>query len=406
MATDQRKTQLRLGEFVALMALLISLTALSIDAILPALPAIGADLGLARPNDTQLVISAVFLGLAGGQIFYGPLSDSFGRKKAMYLALIFYMGGTVIGLAATDFTMLLVGRFVQGLGAAGPRVITMALVRDQHKGAAMARIMSFVMAVFILVPVVAPALGQAILLLAGWRAIFWGFLVLAALASAWFALRQPETLTEDRRIPFSIGRIALAMREVCTHPIALGYTIAAGFIFGAFIGFLISAQQILQQQYALGIQFPLYFALLSLGLGAASVTNARLVLRYGMQFLCHWSLILLSAISMLFFIFAFTQAGHPPFVSLIAYLLVAFFCFGILFSNFNAMAMEPLGHIAGVGASVVASLTTFMSLFAGTVIGQSYNGTVLPLVAGFALLGLASLAVTLWVSRRIVREAS
>ncbi|MHA1570175.1 MAG: multidrug effflux MFS transporter [Alphaproteobacteria bacterium] len=384
------------------MALLISLTALSIDAILPALPAIGADLGLARPNDTQLLISAVFFGLAGGQIFYGPLSDSFGRKKAMYLALILYMGGTLIAIAAADFSMLLVGRFVQGIGAAGPRIITMALVRDQHKGAAMARIMSFIMAVFILVPVVAPALGQVVLLLAGWRAIFWGFLVLAAIASAWFALRQPETLTDDRRVPFSISRIALAVREVCTHPIALGYTIAAGFVFGAFIGFLLSAQQILQQQYALGIQFPLYFAILSLGLGAAAVTNAKLVLRYGMQFLCHWSLVVLCTLSIMFFAIAFALAGHPPFFALIAYLLLALFCFGILFSNFNAMAMEPLGHIAGVGASVVASLTTFMSLFSGTVIGQSYNGTVLPLVAGFALLGLASLATTRWVARRIV----
>lgn len=384
-----------------MMALLISLTALSIDAILPALPAIGADLGVTRANDTQLVISAVFFGLAGGQIFYGPLSDSFGRKRVLYLALILYMLGTLIGLAASDFSMLLVGRFVQGIGAAGPRIITIALVRDQHKGAAMARIMSFVMAVFILVPVVAPALGQTILLFAGWRAIFWGFLVLAAIALAWFAWRQPETLRDDRRIPFSIARIVMAVREVCTNPTALGYTIAAGFVFGAFIGFLISAQQILQQQYALGVLFPLYFAILSLGLGAASVTNAKMVLRYGMRFLCHWALIVLSILSILFFVFATIKAGHPPLFSLIAYLLVAFFCFGILFSNFNAMAMEPLGHIAGVGASVVASLTTFMSLFAGTIIGQSYNGTVLPLVAGFALLGLASLAMTRWVLRRV-----
>ncbi len=384
-----------------MMALLISLTALSIDSILPALPAIGADLGVTRANDTQLVISAVFFGLAGGQIFYGPLSDSFGRKRVMYLALVLYMLGTLIGIAAGDFSMLLVGRFVQGIGAAGPRIITIALVRDQHKGAAMARIMSFVMAVFILVPVVAPALGQTILLFAGWRSIFWGFLVLAAIAFAWFAWRQPETLRDDRRIPFSIAGIFMAVREVCTNPTALGYTMAAGFVFGAFIGFLISAQQILQQQYALGVLFPLYFAILSLGLGAASVTNAKMVLRYGMRFLCHWALIVLSIFSILFFVFATIEAGHPPLFSLIAYLLVAFFCFGILFSNFNAMAMEPLGHIAGVGASVVASLTTFMSLFAGTIIGQSYNGTVLPLVAGFALLGLASLAMTRWVLHRV-----
>jgi len=385
-----------------MMALLISLTALSIDTILPALPAIAAELGVQRANDIQLMISAVFLGMAGGQIFYGPLSDSFGRKPALYSALLLYMLGTLICIAATDFSALLAGRFVQGLGAAGPRIITTALVRDQHKGAAMARIMSFVMAVFILVPVVAPAIGQAALLLADWRAIFWGFLVLAIIATAWFALRQPETLTRDHRIPFSISRIARAVREICTNRVSLGYTLATGFILGAFIGYLMSAQQILQQQYALGVQFPLYFAILSLGIGAASFANAKLVVRYGMRFLSHWALILLSVLSILFFAIAFRATGHPPLFALIAYLLVVFFCFGILFGNFNAMAMEPLGHIAGVGASVVGSLTLFLSLLFGTLIGQSYNGTVLPLVAGFALLGLAALAVTLWVERGTV----
>lgn len=399
MSSDQVIPQLRLGEFVAMMALLISLTALSIDTILPALPAIATELGLARANDIQFMISAVFFGMAGGQIFYGPLSDSFGRKPALYLALLLYMLGTLICIAATDFSMLLAGRFVQGLGAAGPRIVTTALVRDQHKGAAMARIMSFVMAVFILVPVVAPAIGQAVLLLANWRAIFWGFLVLAVVATAWFVIRQPETLTRTNRIPFSIVRIARAVREICTNRVSLGYTIATGFVLGAFIGYLMSAQQILQQQYALGVRFPLYFAILSLGIGAASIANARLVVRYGMQFLSRWALILLSALSILFFAIALGAAGHPPFAALIAYLLIAFFCFGILFGNFNAMAMEPLGHIAGVGASVVGSLTTFMSLLFGTLIGQSYNGTVLPMVAGFALLGLASLAVTRWAER-------
>ncbi len=399
MNAGQDQPQLRLGEFVALMALLISLTALSIDAILPALPDIGRELDVGRVNDTQLVVSAVFFGMASGQVLYGPISDSIGRKRAMYLALLLYIFGTILSLNAASFPAMLVGRFIQGIGAAGPRIVTVALVRDQHKGAAMARIMSFVMAVFIIVPVIAPAIGQGILLVANWRAIFWLFLILAIIAATWFAVRQPETLPVSRRVPFSLTRIGLAVRETCANRVSLGYTVTAGLIFGAFIGYLISAQQILQQQYALGVQFPIYFGVLSIALGTASVVNAKLVLRFGMRLLSRRALIVLTVLSVLFYVFSLTTAGQPPLWALIAFLLIVFFCLGILFGNFNAMAMEPLGHIAGVGASVVGSLTTFISLFSATIIGHSYDGTVLPLIAGFALLGLAALVCMHWVER-------
>jgi DHA1 family bicyclomycin/chloramphenicol resistance-like MFS transporter len=386
----------RLGEFVTLMALLISLVALSIDAMLPALPEIGRDLGVQRSNDNQLIISVLFLGLAAGQMIYGPLSDSTGRKPAIYLGLILFILGCLLSIFATSFSAMLAGRFLQGIGAGGPRIVIVALVRDCYEGRAMARIMSFVMAVFILVPALAPALGQAILLVAHWRAIFVSFLVLAVTAFAWLALRQPETLTPDRRKPFSLRGIGRAVVETCVNRIAFGYTIASGLIFGAFIGYLISAQQIFQELYGLGRLFPIYFAVLALSIGSASYVNARLVMRFGMRFLSDRSLLVLCGLSVASFVAAAATSGQPPLWALMTYLMIAFFCIGILFGNFNSLAMQSVGHIAGVAAAVVGSLTTFISLALGTAIGQAYNGTVLPLVGGFALLGLGALGAMRW----------
>ena len=396
------KPDLPIGEFVALMALLISLVALSIDAMLPALPAIGADLGASGENETQLVLTALFLGLATGQLVYGPVSDSVGRKPAIYAGLALFMAGCALSIFARDFETMLAGRFLQGAGAAGPRIVTLALVRDQYAGRAMARIMSFVMGVFILVPALAPALGQGVLLFGSWRLIFTSFLGLAAVGLIWFAVRQPETLERDRQVPLSLKNILTGMKECCTNRVALGYTISAGLIFGGFVGYLVSAQQIFQEQYGVGAQFPTYFAVLALSIGSASFFNAKLVMRYGMRLLSGRALIVLSVLSVLFLAYAWTVAGHPPLSILMTYWMVAFFCFGILFGNFNALAMEPLGHIAGVAAAMIGSLTTFISLFLGTLIGQLYSGTVLPLTAGFALLGIASIVV-MYVAEKEVR---
>jgi len=386
----------RFGEFVALMAMLISLVALSIDAVLPALPAIGQELGVARANDNQLVISLLFLGLAFGQTLWGPLSDSTGRKPAVYLGLGMFIAGCVLSILARSFAVMLLGRFLQGAGVAGPRTITVAMVRDQYQGRDMARVMSFVMAVFILVPVVAPAIGQGVLAIADWRAIFAGYLGIAVIAMVWFALRQPETLLEDRRIPLSGRRLGLALGEVCRSRAGLGYTVAAGLVFGAFLGYLNSAQQILQEQYGLGALFPLYFAILALAIGGASVSNARLVMHHGMLRLATRSLWIICALSTVFLAVAWGFAGHPPLWLLMSYLMLAFFAVGILFGNLNALAMEPLGHVAGTGAAVVGSLSTLISLLLGTAIGQSYNGTIFPLVGGFAVLSAASAMVVRW----------
>ncbi|MGI9335868.1 MAG: multidrug effflux MFS transporter [Gammaproteobacteria bacterium] len=375
---------------------MISLVALSIDAMLPALPDIGADLGVSDPNRNQLVVSALFVGLALGQMFYGPMSDSTGRKPAVYAGLALFVAGCLLSVFASSFEMMLAGRALQGFGAAGPRIVCVALVRDQYAGRPMARIMSFVMAVFILVPALAPAFGQGVLAVAGWRAIFVSLLAIALVSLIWFALSQPETLLAERRGAFSMARIAAGVRETCANREAFGYTVAAGFVFGAFVGYLNSAQQILQQQYALGVQFPLYFGVLALAIGGASVANARLVMRFGMRALSTRALIAVSGLSAGYLVVVWVSAGHPPLWSFMSYLMLVFFGVGMLFGNLNALAMEPLGHIAGVGAAVVGSLSTAMSLPLGVLIGQAYDGTVGPLVLGFALLALAALGAMRW----------
>ena len=361
------------------MALLMSLVALSIDAMLPALGEIGQDLGLAAENDAQLIVGALFLGLAFGQVVYGPLSDVIGRKPAIYLGIAVFMVGCLLSVFASSFAVMLLGRVLQGLGAAGPRIVTVALVRDQYEGRAMARIMSLVMAVFILVPALAPMVGQGILLIAHWRFIFGFFLLLSLVALLWFWARQPETLPPGKRRVFSWAGLYEAIIEVVLHRVAFGYTLAAGLVFGAFVGFLTTAQQLFQVRYDLGASFPFYFAALALSVGLASVINARLVMRLGMRPLSLWALRGLSLFSLLLLIIAFAAAGVPPLWLLMTNLMAVFFCVGILFGNFNALAMEPLGHIAGVAAAVIGSITTFISLFAGTLIGQAYDGTLLPL---------------------------
>jgi DHA1 family bicyclomycin/chloramphenicol resistance-like MFS transporter len=396
--------KLPLTEFVVLMATLISLVALSIDAMLPALAEIGRDLGVAHANDSQLVVTFLFSGLMIGQLIYGPLSDSIGRKPAIYAGLVLYMTGCILSTMAWSFEVMLAGRMLQGLGAAASRIVTIALVRDQYSGRAMARIMSLITTVFIVVPALAPLLGQGILLVASWRAIFGVLLTLAAIGFVWFLLRQPETLPRARRKPFSLTGIGRGVIEILRNRQAFGYTASAGLVMGAFIGYLSSAAQVMQQQYGLGTHFPFYFGSLALCIGMASFSNSRLVVRYGMRRITTAALSVMGGASIVFFCVSFWQVGHPPLWSLMIWGAACFACFGMLMGNFQAMAMEPLGHIAGIGAGVVTSLTTVSGVVLGTTVGQSYDGTVLPLIGGYALLGSTSLAVKLWVDSGLKRD--
>ena len=383
-------------EFIALMAVMTSIIAFSIDGMLPALPQIGRDLAVADENDRQLVVIVLFVGLALAQMAYGPLSDTLGRKSAAYIGFSIFIAGSLLCVFAWSFEIMLTGRFLQGVGAAGPRIVSIALVRDLYSGRAMARIMSMVMGVFIIVPVIAPSVGQGLLFLGDWRLIFIALLVEGVVGLVWFAWRQPETLPPDRRPAFSPRRIALAFAEACTNPVTLGYTVAAGLVFGAFVGYLASTQQVLGELYGLGAQFPLYFGLNALAFGAASMLNAKLVLKLGMRRLAATGLTATSSASAVFFVVSLLLDGHPPLWALMGYLLLIFFFTGILFGNFNALAMEPMGHIAGTAAAVVGSLATIISSTLGYALGQSYDGTVRPMIAGFAALTLlASLAMFL-----------
>ena len=387
---------LRLGEFVPLIALLMSLVALAIDTMLPALPAIGRDLGAPRPNDTQFVITALFVGLGLGQMLFGPLSDRIGRRPAIHAGLVLFMAGCLVSIFAPTFTAMIAGRVLQGIGAAGPRIVTLALVRDQYEGRQMARLMSFVMAVFILIPTVAPALGQGILWLGGWRSIFTTFFAIAAITFAWFALRQPETLPASRRRPFSLRDIGRGILEVLKIRAALGYTLATGCVFAPFVAYLSSAQQIFQDAYQTGALFPVWFGVLALAIGGASLVNGRLVMKHGMHRLSMAATVAFTLASVAAWTVLFAFEGLPPFWLFMAYLLVVFLCCGVLFGNLNALAMEPLGHLAGVGAAVVASLSTFIAVFFGALVGQSFDGTMYVQIGAFAVFGVAAFAAMRW----------
>ncbi len=384
-------------EFIAAMAVTMSLVALAIDTMLPAHGLIGEAFGVADANDTQYMVYALFLGLAFGQLLFGPLADNIGRKRAIYVGLGIFTSGTLVSIGAADYDTMLFRRLLQGVGVAGPRVITVAIVRDLFEGRHMARVMSFVITVFILVPAVAPALGQLIIELSGWRSIFWVFLVLAALIMAWFMLRQPETLAPEDRQPLTPRVIAHNAGIVLKTRVSLGYMLAAGLISGAFVGFLGTAQQILQQLYGLGDRFPAYFALLALSVGTSTLVNGRIVVKIGMRPLAKAAAFAITAVSALLLGFALATNGQPPLPALLGCLMGMFLCIGFLFGNLNALAMEPLGHIAGTAAAVIGFMTTLVSAVLGAFAGALYDSTVIPLAVSFVVLGTAT-AVTLLVT--------
>jgi len=374
----------------------MSLPALATDAMLPALPAIGDDLGVPRQNDVQFVVTALFLGLGLGQMVFGPLSDRFGRRTAIHAGLVLFMTGCLMTVFAPTFEVMIASRVLQGIGVAGPRIVIIALVRDQYEGRQMARLMSFAITVFILVPAVAPALGQGLMWLGGWRAIFATFFAVAAVAFAWFALRQPETLPAARRRPFAPRAIGAAVLEIVRIRTALGYTIATGCVLASFVAYLSSAQQIFQDAYGTGALFPLYFGVLALSIGCASLMNGRVVLKHGMRRVAMTATVSITLASVVAWPLALAFDGLPPLWLFMAYLLVVFSSVGFLFGNLNALAMEPLGHIAGVGASVVASLPTFIALPLGALVGQNFDGTMYGQIAAYGVFGAGAFAAMRW----------
>ena len=392
------REHMSVAEFASLIALLTSLVALSIDAMLPALPQIAADLGVSDPNDAQLVIGLFLLGNAFGQLLFGPLSDTFGRKPVIVAGLSLFLIGCFVSVIAESFSVLLLGRVLQGVGASGPRTVSMSMVRDLYSGRSMARIMSISMSIFILVPTLAPALGQAIMLLVGWRYIFATFIVFGVLGLFWLLLRQPETLADDHRRPMQFATLVSGFVTVYRSRAALGYSLAIGTMFGAFIGFLSSVQQIFQDVFAVAKWFPYLFAILALFLGAASFLNSRIVMRYGMKQIVQLAMACSPVVSLIYLVICLS-VDDPGLIGFMVWGALCFFGVGLCIGNINALAMEPLGQIAGLGAAVVGFSSSFVAILVGIPLGRAYDGTQLPLIAGFAILGVIGLSLVHWAGR-------
>ncbi len=375
----------------------MSLLALAIDSVLPALSQLGADLNVKDGNDIQLVLSSIFFGMAFGLIFYGPISDSFGRKRTIYLGVSIFIIGDLISLFAVDFNMMIAGRVIQGFGAAACRVVSLAMIRDKFQGPEMGRVMSLIVMFFIIVPALAPSVGQGILWVGDWRAIFAFVFLVSLSALMWLHFRQAETLAVNKRLPFTITTIVNGIKETVSNKVSRNYMLASGFIFGSFIGYLSTSQQLLQIHYQLDEQFALYFGGLALAVGLSSFANSKLVMRFKMENLCLVALLglFISSCAFLFYCLVINSGQQASLVILMLYLSVCFFFFGILFGNLNALAVQPLGHIAGVATSVISAIQTLISVFIGGYIGYLYNETALPLTIGFLVCAVISIVLVL-----------
>jgi len=384
-------------EFVSLIALLMALTALSIDVMLPALPQIGHALGVDDENNRQLVISVYFIGFAAGQFLFGPLSDHYGRRQPLLAGLALYIAGTIIALSSGSFAGLLVARVFQGFGASAPRVIALAIVRDRFGGREMARVMSFVMMVFIVVPILAPGVGEIILQLSGWRIIFYLLLFVAASSMIWAWFRLPETRHDEDRLPFSVASIWQATKLVMTTRQTAGYMIGMGFVFGLLLSYIVSAQQIFVNVYGLGPRFPVAFGAISCFLIAASGLNALLVRKIGMRGVSHRAIFAGLAVCALMALAGFPE--KPPLLVFGLYMGIVFFCFGVIMPNFSALSMEPMSHIAGTASSLAGFYSTVAGAAFATAIGRSFDGSVRPLCIGITILFVATLVTVLITER-------
>ncbi|WP_139330611.1 multidrug effflux MFS transporter [Rhizobium sp. RU33A] len=383
------------AEFIALMAFLMALNALAIDIMLPGLQEIGAALNVENENHRQYVVSAYLIGFGFAQLFYGPIADRFGRRIPMIIGLAIYVVSSLAVVFVPSFESLLILRFIQGIGSAATRVITVSIVRDVFGGRQMAEVMSLIMMVFMVIPVVAPGTGQVIMLFGDWHWIFVFMAVIAVIVGVWMYVRLPETLAPADVRPFTVKVIYDGFRIVLTDRVALCYTIASTFIFGALFGFINSAQQIYVGIYELGVWFPVAFAAVALFMALSSFVNAKLVGRFGMRKLSHGSLLGFIAINLIWLVVQVLGPQPMPFFLFITFFSLAMFQFGWIGSNFNSLAMEPLGHVAGTASSVLGFMGTIGGSVIGAAIGQAFDGTALPMVAGFFVVSVIGLIFVL-----------
>lgn len=391
------KTGMRFREFIVFAAAIFALTALSIDIMLPVLPDIGMSLGLAQDNDQQLVVLVFALGFGISQVVFGPLADRYGRRALMVPALVFYVLVSAAAVFASGFEVFLLLRLAQGVACAAIRTVLTAVIRDCFNGREMARVMSFVFTVFLIVPVFAPAIGQLISAFTGWRVIFM-FLALTGLAlCVWSTTRLGETQKTQDRIELSFRSVAHAFVTVFSNRQTIGYTMAVTFFFGGLFAFIVSVQQVFDSIYGLGSWFAVAFGASSIGTATASLVNGALVRRIGMRLISHLSLLMYIGLAIAFWLTG--TSGEPPFAVTYFFLCGLMVMFGFIVANFNAMAMEPMGHVAGTASAVIGTITTTGGTLLGGLVGQAFDGTVMPLATGFTVYGICALVVVFWTER-------
>ena len=382
---------LALPEFVALMAMLAATIAFSIDAMLPALPAIGAELSPDDPNAAQLIIVAFVLGMGGGTLFAGPLSDRLGRKPVMLAGAALYCAGAATAALAPTLEGVLAARVLQGVGAAGPRVVSQAMIRDLYQGRGMARVSSFVMTTFTLVPALAPLMGAGIIAVAGWRGVFWAFVVFSLISGAWLALRQPETLAPAHRRPLRLRPLLAAAREVVSRRQTLLAVAAQTMIFAILFSTIVSSQGIYAEAFGRAESFPYWFGAVAVISGGAALTNAVLVERLGMLYLLRRALAAHLGLSLVLALAFAPLPRDAAFALFLLWSVGSFGLAGLCIGNLNAIAMQPLGHVAGVASSLIAACATIAGVLLAAPIGQALDGTPVPLAWGVALLTAAAL---------------
>ncbi|AUP81718.1 Bcr/CflA family drug resistance efflux transporter [Flavivirga eckloniae] len=381
------------------MASLMSIVALSIDALLPALPKIGEVIGTVNLNDNQLLITMIFLGLGVGQLIFGPLSDSFGRKPIVYIGFVVFIIASIICVTTKSFEMMIIGRVLQGIGLSSPRTLSIAIVRDSYSGDYMAKILSIVVMVFILVPVIAPSLGQFLLNFYNWESIFYVNLIYGLLIVLWFWKRQPETLPKEKRIKFTSHLFIDGAKEFIKYNDAVAFTLISGFVNGSFMVYLSTSQQIFQEQYDLADMFPYIFASLAISIGLATYLNSVFVVKYGMWRIAYLATIAYAVISVSYIVL-FWSGENPSITILLTFFGLQFFAVGFIFGNLRALAMQPLGHIAGIGAAINGCVSTVMAVPIANYIGSFVSDSVLPVFIGFSFFGILSLLTFMLLKRK------
>ncbi|MES2436291.1 MAG: multidrug effflux MFS transporter [Pseudomonadota bacterium] len=389
------------GEFIALTAALFAMVAISIDAMLPALPQIAEALSPDAPNRAQLVITSFVFGMGLGTLFVGPLSDAYGRKPVIYAGAGLYVCTALACYFANSLETLLIARVLQGMSVAAARVVSMAIMRDLFKGREMAKIMSFVMMVFIMVPAVAPLMGQGIIALAGWQSIFLVYILIVAVIMLWFGFRQHETLAVEHRRPLDMAALWASTRELFTHRIVRVSIAAQTLTMAALFGSLSSMQGIFEQRFDRAESFPLWFAFIALGSASGSIINSRVVMRIGMRPVIMMAYASVLALTLL--LLALNLLGIMPemlaFPAHIVWSIGLFSMMSMTMGNLNALAMEPVGHIAGLAASVMTSVATVASVILAVPVGLMFDGTALPLMAGVAVFVACALALMQLIKR-------